>query len=547
MRVPVLLATNDKYVPYCRVAIASMLEHASPENEYVVYIFHKGLSQPSVEALTAFTHENARVELRDISQYLHSAMREVKWYTQEIYYRLMAADVLPEEEKILYLDCDLIILEDVAALFAIDIGDALIAAVPDSEEVRRRTSEGIGVEVQMAFNSGVMLLNLTAWREIKLFERCIEALKAYPNIRFPDQDALAIVCSGRVFALERRWNRKTYPLKFQGVAQYGIVHMADSQKAWNSAGNPQFALYYDVAKRLDQLPPPDAPVGDWPGVSWANRRFRRLRPAWLRQMVRRASGMAWLLASAYLPGRGRYLRRVRVAVTRRCPAACEHCETLCPQCAALPEIDADRLIADLDRLFAHTRTIRELALTGGEPLSHPGMVRVLRHVLDSGHASLVIVETPGLAEPAPELRHLLEAERVYVQSHGAQTGPAPKRPVKLDETWVWADFGPFERRECSDESLYWQARACGANDWYYLEGRLYPCARMACGVALGRIPESACRFVDLRRKKSRWRIARALEKLTQPRPMEACRYCLRGTVDFLPVQPEISETHSVKG
>ena len=82
-------------------------------------------------------------------------------------------------------------------------------------------------------------------------------------------------------------------------------------------------------------------------------------------------------------------------------------------------------------------------------------------------------------------------------------------------------------------------RACGADDWYYLDGRLWPCARMACAVALGRVPESACVFADLRGEKSRLRTARALEKLTQPRPMEACRYCLRGTVDFRAVPPEV--------
>ena len=128
MRVPVLFATNDKYVPYCRVAIASMLEHAAPENEYIVYIFHKGLSQDSTEALTAFARENVRVELREVGNYLHSAMREVKWYTQETYYRLMAADILPEEDKLLYLDCDIVVLEDVARLYAVDMGDALLAA-----------------------------------------------------------------------------------------------------------------------------------------------------------------------------------------------------------------------------------------------------------------------------------------------------------------------------------------------------------------------------------------------------------------------------------
>ena len=150
------------------------------------------------------------------------------------------------------------------------------------------------------------------------------------------------------------------------------------------------------------------------------------------------------------------------------------------------------------------------------------------------------IETPGFARPSRELRALLEDGLVRLCAHNA---PAPEiisfREQDRVDTWPWADFGPLERRDCTDDELYWQVRACGADDWYYLDGRLWPCARMACAAALGRVPESACVFADLRREKSRLRTAQALEKLTQPRPMEACRYCLRGTVDFRAVPPEV--------
>ena len=540
MRVAMLLATNERYLPHCRVAIASVLEHAAPENEYLFYIFHGGMPEKALALLRAMGRENARVEPVCVRDRLHGAMRELLWYTKEIYFRLMAADALPGEDKLLYMDCDVIALEDVAHLYAEDIGDALLGAYiyPGREA---DMNAALGTDVQGVFNSGVLLFNLHEWRKISLFERCMEVLERYPSLPCPDQDALAIVCSGRVAPLDHRWNLVTMPPNRHGLYANGIAHMAAAAKPWSSGGDTNYAWYYSLARRLGSLPPVPPPPQDWPGASWANRRFGGLRPAWLREMVRRASGAAWLLASACLPGRGRYLRRVRVAVTRRCPAACEHCETLCPQCADLPEIDADQLIASLARLFAHTRTIRELTLTGGEPLARPELARVLRYVLNSGHASLVVVETPGLAEPAPELLPLLNDERVYVQNHGSRAAatPAPRSKADPDERWVWADFGPLERRDCTDEQLYWQVRACGADDWYYLDGRLWPCARMACAVALGRVPESACVFADLRGEKSRLRTAQALEKLTQPRPMEACRYCLRGTVDFRAVPPEV--------
>ena len=54
----------------------------------------------------------------------------------------------------------------------------------------------------------------------------------------------------------------------------------------------------------------------------------------------------------------------------------------------------------------------------------------------------------------------------------------------------------------------------------------------------GKIPESACRFVDIRREKSAWRVARGLESLFRGGCAEACRYCLRGTLAFVPVPRE---------
>ena len=62
MRVATLLATNERYLPHCRVAIASMLEHISAGNEYVVYVFHGGMPEKALALLRAMGREHVRVE-----------------------------------------------------------------------------------------------------------------------------------------------------------------------------------------------------------------------------------------------------------------------------------------------------------------------------------------------------------------------------------------------------------------------------------------------------------------------------------------------------
>lgn len=559
MRVPIVFATNDKYVPHCRVALCSLLDHAAAENEYVVYIFHSGLSEASLTALRAFARENASVRPIDVSAYVGEEMYEQAWYTREIHYRLIAADALPQEDKILYLDCDIVVLEDVAHLYAVDLDDNLIGSLPFEAEAARRMSAALSLEVGSIFNSGVMLFNLAQWRKADVFGQCVEVLRRFRGtLIHPDQDALAIVCGHRSTKIHPRWNGMTCQPNRQGVLQSGIAHMFSMDKPWNSGGDSNYALYYACARRLGVLPPPKPPLENWKRALWEKRHFRRLRPAFLRACVQKLGGAAYMAATAYVPRLRAPLKRVRVAVTARCPGNCPHCEVLCPQTSALPEPEAAQILADLKKLLSHARYIEEMRLTGGEPLARPELADMLRLLLESGRVRRVVVETPGLAAPAPDVRALLQDGRVRVEVHAGVDVPQlnvayelldcpPEADVPALKTlpnatptreWVWADYGPFERRACADDELYWQARACGANDYFYLDGRLFPCARMALGMALGLLPESACRFAEIRREKSAWRIARNLEALLQPRPAEACRYCLRGTTQFAAVPRE---------
>ena len=59
-----------------------------------------------------------------------------------------------------------------------------------------------------------------------------------------------------------------------------------------------------------------------------------------------------------------------------------------------------------------------------------------------------------------ELRALLEDGLVRLCAHNA---PAPEiisfREQDRVDTWPWADFGPLERRDCTDDELYWQVCA----------------------------------------------------------------------------------------
>ena len=539
MRIPVLFAINERFIPYCCVAMTSMLDHASPEDEYTIYIFYSELSEAGLAQLRSFGRENAQIVPMCVREHLHASMRVVGRFPREACFRLIAADVLAQEEKILYLDCDIIILDDVGRIYRTQLGDALLGVVISRPDIAARMRAGVGVDVENVFNSGVLLINATLWRREGVFLRCMDAMDRYPNIRFPDQDALAIACDRRLVPLEPIWNQERIPVNRQGLLRHGIIHIAGPSKPLNGSAETNFAYWYEIADRIGLLPPArlDPPSA---AREWSARHFRRVRPAPLRALARGAGAVGYRFASAYVPRMRRYMPRVRVCVTTRCPASCAHCEAMCPQYAGRPDVEPKQLLDDLARLFQNTRGIGELRLTGGEPLGWEGLAEALRFALQSGHVRGVVVETPGLVAPSPEAMELLRDRRVRVETHAAAPVSALQELPNAAPTqkWVWADFGDFARRDVTEEALYWQARACGVDDYYYLSGRLYPCARMAHGAQLGLLPEAACRFADLRAARGAWRAARSLDALTRPRAAQACRFCLRGTTQFFSVPPE---------
>ncbi len=125
------------------------------------------------------------------------------------WYRLFLPELLPDVERVLYLDADLIVLEPVAPLWDIDFGDNLLAAVSNVLEPRyadRPRELGIP-DSQGYFNAGVLLFNLDLMRR----ERSSQELQEYARehagqLLWRDQDALNVVLGPRRVPLHPRWN-----------------------------------------------------------------------------------------------------------------------------------------------------------------------------------------------------------------------------------------------------------------------------------------------------------------------------------------------------
>lgn len=154
--------------------------------------------------------------------------------------RLLLPDLLPELDRLLYLDCDVWVDADVTPLMDLPLGEAWAGVVKDRHIPRLATNIGEafvqpGDEDQVAFNSGVMLLDLARLREEKLTERVLGLLKTVDG-KFQDQALLNRLLVGRWKPLPECWNRQRFVTEnFSLYRDYpdSLWHFIGQMKPWH--------------------------------------------------------------------------------------------------------------------------------------------------------------------------------------------------------------------------------------------------------------------------------------------------------------------------
>ena len=115
--VAVAFAADEAFVPLFSVLLTSLLSHISPKRNYDIIILESDITEESKDLLLEMIKGKDNVSLRfvNVSAYLSTfnSLFIHLHLKMETWYRLLLPDLLPDYEKILYLDCDMIIEADV--------------------------------------------------------------------------------------------------------------------------------------------------------------------------------------------------------------------------------------------------------------------------------------------------------------------------------------------------------------------------------------------------------------------------------------------------
>ena len=195
------IAFTPNYFVQAATTLRSVLD-ASPDGQFhVVCMLTEEIPQRMQEELLRLGGGRLSFEYIQLKGRLEGLYIDPR-YTEAASFRLLLPELLPDLDRILYLDCDIIVRQDLARLWReTELGDNYMGVVYEAAiEGQAERFRAIGCDPARYFNSGFLLMNLAQMRAEKVSERLLEACRV-PYLEFPDQDALNQVCLGRVLPL----------------------------------------------------------------------------------------------------------------------------------------------------------------------------------------------------------------------------------------------------------------------------------------------------------------------------------------------------------
>lgn len=203
---------DSNYVRHCAVTLVSIFENNRTE-EITVHILADDLGEAEKRKLTELCTQygqQARFYRPDLSQLQGFSIRRFsKRITMATYYRCILSDVLPESvDRLLYLDCDIVVRGSIRPFYETPLDDVGVAAVEDIGSGDAGRYEILQYPAKDAyFNAGVLLVNMDYWRRNDVPKQCVDYYHKYPErILFNDQDLLNSVLHKDKKLVDLKWN-----------------------------------------------------------------------------------------------------------------------------------------------------------------------------------------------------------------------------------------------------------------------------------------------------------------------------------------------------
>lgn len=261
----ILVTVNDNYVEPLFVMLESLFFHEKSPMD--IYMFYSDVSKENRRRLRRYIKNQGNYFAPVyVEEDVFQNAPVFRYFTKEMYYRLFCSRLIPEtEERILYLDPDILIRGEISPLYEMDFQGKQIIAVEDYAINHMLTDKkkAIGfTEDDTYVNSGVLLFNLKKMRKEFVLEDFVRVLEQYSGtVSFPDQDIINLYFKNDIRLAERIYNYNTGYGSAGEILKYisgrntektepVIVHYMGKSKPWQiDYYGKYFYEYYEYLKK----------------------------------------------------------------------------------------------------------------------------------------------------------------------------------------------------------------------------------------------------------------------------------------------------------
>lgn len=265
----VAFCISDNYSSIVAVTLQSFVDHHTNESAFTFHLVSEALSADNLDYLRRV------IAQRSSWQLLYHPIEEKALahiptgpFTIHAWYRIFLDQLLPEEvETVLYLDADTLIASSIDELFQIPLENVAIGAAKDQQNFITATKQRIGLPQQQTYVcSGVLLMNLSYWREHNIAQKILDwAIANAHRLGCPDQDAINVVLREKTVVLPAKWGIIARNFLYDAFYQTEeaaeayhhpcIIHYAGCAPWYYELSKiaPRFQeLWYETNKRMEQ-------------------------------------------------------------------------------------------------------------------------------------------------------------------------------------------------------------------------------------------------------------------------------------------------------
>lgn len=210
----ILLCVDDNYCSKLYALLHSL--NQTTINKVSAYIVYRELNVQNLTVLLKIAAQLRMLKIIPvkIDDYYYEQLRLISLHNSNLplstYYRFLATKLLPQIDRIIYLDIDMLVTADLTTLWQTPLGNNIIGAcrdLPLTEKENSWSYRFLGNKGNDYFNAGMLIMNLAAMRKINFFERITDfTQKAANSFLFGDQDALNFFLQDNVKILDSKYN-----------------------------------------------------------------------------------------------------------------------------------------------------------------------------------------------------------------------------------------------------------------------------------------------------------------------------------------------------